>query len=185
MNILASKYFIYTLGILGLRKAIKKEEDTIEVPSFKDVVEVKHKLNGRIRFNIPSLKGNGEGFQALKAQLDRVDSISSVQINPVTGSLLIEHGRDIEPTLIVGIIIKLLGLEEYVKNPPKALVTSEFRNAQQSLSLAINEKTHGVLDLKAVLFLFFTSIGIKKIIENPKLLPNGFTFLWWGSSMLK
>ncbi len=185
MYTVASRYFLYTLGLLGLRKALVKEKDTVDVPSFRGIVEVKHKLRGRIRFTIPSLKGNNGGFQGLKAQLDKIDHIYNVQVNPITASLLVEHGEEIEATLIVGIIIKLLGLEEYVKNPPKALVTSEFNNAKESLSLAVNEKTKGVLDLKSILFLLFISMGVRKIRENPKLGPNGYTFLWWGFSMLK
>lgn len=79
----------------------------------------------------------------------------------------------------------MLGLEEQVQKPPQALVTKEFKNVNESFSLAVNEKTKGLLDLKSIMFLLFTSLGIKNVLENPKAGPNGYTFLWWGFSMIK
>ena len=181
----ASRYFIYSLGLMGLRRSLIKEKSSIDVPSFRGVVEVVHKLNGRIRFRIPSLKGNANGFNELSDQLRKIKSISGVETNHITASLLINHTEEIEPTLIVGILIKLLGLEEHVQEPPQALVTREFKGVKESLSLAVNEKTKGLLDLKSIMFLFFTSLGIKNVLENPKAGPNGYTFLWWGFSMIK
>lgn len=181
----ASRYFIYSLGLIGLRKSLIRRENPIDVPSFRGIVEVVHTLNGRIRFRIPSLKGNPEGFNELNNQLNKIKSITSVETNYITGSLLVNHTEEIEPTLIVGILIKLLGLEEHVQKPPQALVTKEFKNAKESFSLAVNEKTNGVLDLKSIMFLIFTSFGIKNILKDPKSGPNGYTFLWWGFSMIK
>ena len=182
---IASRYFFYTLGLIGLRKAIKSKEDSIEVPSFRGIVEVKHKMKGRIRFRIPVLKSNEKGFKQLEDQMNQIDNISVVETNSVTGSLLVKYTEAIEPTLIVGIIIKLLGLEDEVKKPRQAVITSEFRKARDSVNYAINEKTLGILDLKSILFVLFTTFGIRKILKNPALGPNGYTFLWWGSSMLK
>ena len=181
----ASRYFMYTLGIISVRNAMKKEQQTIEVPSFRGVIEVVHKMEGRIRFRIPSLKGNKEGFAELESQINRITHITSVETNYITGTLLIKYGDDIEPTLIVGILIKLLGLEEQVQKQPHSKVTREFKTVQESLNLAIDEKTHGLLDLRSVFFLAFTTLGIIKIIQNPKIAPTGFTYLWWGYSMIK
>lgn len=180
-----SRYFMYGLALFSLGSAVKKKEEDIEVPTFRGIIEVKHKLKGRIRFSIPILKGNSEGFEELKAQLDRIEPILGVETNYITGSLLIKYREDIQPTLIVGILIKLLGLEDRVKNKPQAFVTREFKSAQDSVSLAIDEKTNGFLDLNAVFFLLFTLTGISRIIKNPKVGPAGFTYLWWGYSMIK
>lgn len=181
----ASRYFIYTLGLISLRNALKKKKDSIDIPSFRGIVEVKHKLNGRIRFKIPGLKGNKLGFDELKSQLNKIENIYDVEANHITASLLIKHTENIEPTLIVGILIKLLGLEKETQNPPQALFTREFKNMKKSVSLAVNEKTYGIFDLKSLMFLLFISLGTKKILENPKVGPNGFSFLWWGFAMIR
>nr|WP_300004096.1 hypothetical protein [Tissierella sp.] len=180
-----SRYFMYGLALFSLGNAVKKKQEDIEVPTFRGVIEVKHKLQGRIRFALPLLKGNPEAFEELKSQLDRIEPILGVETNYITGSLLVNYREDIQPTLIVGILIKLLGLEERVRNKPQAFITREFKSAQDSVSLAIDEKTKGFLDLNAVFFLLFTATGISRIIKNPKVGPAGFTYLWWGYSMIK
>ena len=181
----ASRYFLYTLGLISLRNSLKKEENSIDVPNFKGVVEVVHKLKGRIRLRIPTLKGDENGFNELREQLNKINSIRSVETNYITGTILINHTEEIQPTLIVGILIKLLGLEEQVQKPPQSLITKEFQSVKESFSLAVNEKTHGLLDLKSALFLLFISMGVKNILADPKAGPNGYTFLWWGFSMIK
>lgn len=179
-----SRYFMYSLGFIGIKKALQKEKSTIEVPSFRGVIEVVHKLEGRVRFKIPVLKGNKELCDELESQLNKISHIQSVETNYVTGTLLIKYGQEIEPTLIVGILIKLLGLEDQVQKPPHAAVTREFRNIKSSINLAIDEKTRGLLDLRSVFFLVFMALGITKIIKNPTLKPAGFTYLWWGYSLV-
>ncbi len=179
-----SRYFMYSLGFIGMKKALQKQKSTVDVPSFRGVIEVVHKLEGRIRFRIPSLKGNKEVFEELENQLSKISHMTNVETNYVTGTLLIEYGNEIEPTLIVGILIKLLGLEDQVQNPPHALVTKEFRSVQESINLAIAEKTRGLLDLRSIFFLTFMALGITKIIKNPTMRPAGFTYLWWGYSMI-
>ena len=141
------RYFMYSLGFLGVRNALQKKRSTIEVPSFRGVIEVVHKMEGRIRFRIPSLKGNQQGFKELEDQLNRISHLTHVETNYITGTLLVNYGDEIEPTLIVGILIKLLGLEDQVQNQPDSTITREFRTVQESVNLAIDEKTHELLDL--------------------------------------
>ena len=148
------RYIIYSLGILSVRKSLKREKKkaSLQIPSFRGVIEVKSAINGRIRFKAPTLKNNKEGFVELKKQLERISSIKTVETNYITGSLLITYEEDIKPTLIVGVIIKLLGLEEEVKGGTSSLVTKESQGLKESLNLAIDEKTKGLLDLRSLVF---------------------------------
>lgn len=179
---IASRYFMYSLGILAVRKALKneKEKSSQNIPSFRGVLEVKSSIKGRIRFNIPSIKNQDDMSSQLKVQLERIASIKNVEINTITGSLLINYKPDIQPTLIAGIIIKLLGLEEKVKDGTESLVTKEVKNINESLSLAIDEKTKGLLDFKSLMFIALSAVGITKMIKYPDLTPPGFNYLWWG-----
>lgn len=179
------RFLMYGLGLASLGSALKKKDESVEVPSFRGVVEVKHKMDGRLRFKLPTLKGNEEGFNEVMSQLKRIDSIENVEANPTIASLLVEHNEEIEPTLIVGILIKLLGLEDHIKSKPPSYVTRELNGSAESISLAIDEKTNGLFDLKSSLFVLFAITGITKIIRNPKITPAGFTYLWWGYTMLK
>lgn len=179
---IASRYFLYSLGLIAIKKVLKRDTTSSapEVPSFRGVVEVIHSIEGRIRFKVPSLKDDTQGLNDLNDQLSRISSIKSVQTNSVTGTVLIVYTDEIEPTLLMGIMIKLLGLQEKVQKGTQSLVTKEFKSVEESLNLAIDEKTNGMLDLKSLMFLALSIIGIRKMIKYPTNTPPGFNYLWWG-----
>ena len=183
---IATRYFLYSLSFLALNKLIKKERTQFDerVPSFRGIAEVVHNLEGRTRFKIPSLKGDEEGFKILKEQLLKIESITSVETSPITGTLLLSYSKDIEPTLLLGIIIKLLGLEEKIKAGNESLITREVRNIEESMTLAIEEKTNGLLDLRSVLFLSLMALGIRNLIKYPNLTPPAFNYLWGAYTII-
>jgi hypothetical protein len=50
-----------------------------------------HITQGRLRVRIASLKANGEGARELQIALQRIRGVRSVEINLLTGSVLILH----------------------------------------------------------------------------------------------
>lgn len=48
-----------------------------------------HRISGRVRLKIPSRKGDFHYFESLKEQLSGCRGIKTVDVNPMTGSILI------------------------------------------------------------------------------------------------
>ncbi|MFQ7120413.1 MAG: HMA2 domain-containing protein, partial [Intestinibacter sp.] len=85
----------------------------------------------------------------------------------------------IQPMLIIGIILKVLGLEDEAHSENKSLVTKESIDILDSLSHTIYEKTNGILDLKSSVMLLLGTYAVYDIKTRPGVRPAGITCLWW------
>ncbi len=153
------------------------------VPGFKNIIEIKHSIPGRIRFIIPELKNIGiiEGY--LKEQLQKMDAIENVELNAVTGSLLIKFDPELNPDILITALLKLLDLEKYVEENPTSLVNGELKKVGNALNRAVYEQTNGLLDAKTSLSLFLVSYGAYQLIRNTSV-PAGLNFFWWAYTSL-
>ncbi|KAJ53577.1 hypothetical protein BD780_001308 [Clostridium tetanomorphum] len=194
MNNSILKYVLYSLSIWAVNEVRdkanlsgnNKKNLKSNIPSFRGILEVKHYLPGRIRLYIPLLKNNKEVEDVLFTQLTRIDSIQSIEISLVTGSILIHYDESkIKPILLMGVIIKLLGFEQEINKEPESLVKKEIMNLKDSVNLAVYEKTKGIFDIKAIMVLALLVSGINKCIKAPNMSPGGITYLWWAYSYIK
>ena len=163
----------------------RKDQYKPQLPNFKDILEVKHSIKGRIRIQCKVLKGNQQGEQALLNTFSQIPGIIDISVNPCIGTVIIKYNEEtIQPMLIIGIILKVLGLEDEAHNENKSLITRESANIVESLSHTIYEKTSGVLDLKSSVMLLLCVYAVYDIKTRPGLRPAGLTCLWWLYSLI-
>lgn len=154
------------------------------MPSFYGILEVKHRLPGRVRLQIDSLKGNEEVSKYLEEKLKSVNGIDKISVNSLVGSVLVKYDEKIiEPMFLIGIILNILGLEDKVFEKKSGTLHSVMKETVDMLDLTIYNKTKGILDLKTVIALFFMGYGFKKVRQNP-IMPNGVNLLWWGYNLI-
>lgn len=170
-------------GLLLSKGKSNKTNSKVKLPNFIGILEVKHYMPGRIRLNCPILKQNEVACMALVDTCNKIKGIKNIDINSYIGSILIEYDS-LEPVLIMGIILKVLGLEEEVKNNPKSLIDKESINISESLNHAIYEKTGGILDLKNMIMILIGGYALYDIKVRPGVRPCGYTCLWWVYSSL-
>ena len=152
----------------------EKDQYKPKLPNFKDILEVKHSIPGRIRIQCKVLK------QALLNTFSQIPGITEISINPYIGTILIKYEEEtIQPMLIIGIILKVLGLEDEAHSENKSLVTKESIDILDSLSHTIYEKTNGILDLKSSVMLLLGTYAVYDIKTRPGVRPAGITCLWW------
>jgi hypothetical protein len=63
------------------------------------VLRVIHAIPGRVRMEVPALKGNGALAQVVCDELGGREEITGVHANPVTGSLIVHYDCRRVPTL--------------------------------------------------------------------------------------
>ena len=118
--------------------------------------------------------------QALLNTFSQIPGITEISINPYIGTILIKYEEEtIQPMLIIGIILKVLGLEDEAHNENRSLVTKESIDILDSLSHTIYEKTNGILDLKSSVMLLLGTYAVYDIKTRPGVRPAGITCLWW------
>ena len=155
------------------------------LPNFKGILEVKHHIPGRIRMSCPNLKNNKDKSSDLINVCDKIPGIISTRINQTLGTILIEYDTNVlHPTLIMGIILKVMELEDSINKSPTSLIDKESTNIADSLNRAIFEKTNGILDLKSFIMLLLGGYAVYDINLRPGVRPSGYTCLWWVYSTL-
>lgn len=194
MNNTFFRYITYSLaffvvdGIINKNgnKNLNNKNTHINVPSFKGIVEVKHYLPGRIRLYVPVLKDDLAAREVLINQLSKIEFIELKDINIFIGTMLLSFDiQKIKPMLVVGIIVKLLGLEESINNSEESLVKKEINNLKSSLNLAVYNKTNGILDFNSIITLGLLASGINSCVKNQGARPSGISYLWWAYSTIK
>ena len=152
------------------------------VPSYKNIIELKHLLPGRVRFRVPKLIKNDIESKKILKQAAGIDFIHSVSINELTGSLLIKYDPEkVTPDIIFFLCVKLLGLEEEISKPPKPLIVEEVKEISTSLNRVVYEKSNGLVDLKTLIPISFAAYGVYKLAtKTHPLAPGALTLLYWA-----
>lgn len=192
MNRSILKFLIISLGIKLLNNKAtnnnKLKNKDYNIPNFRGVLELKHSLPGRIRFYVPILKENNELKNMVLEQLTRISQINNVKINVITGSILIQYKQEeIEPVLLMGVLLKLMNLENEINKEPIPILKKEMLNLKESFNLAIYDKTKGILDGKIIITLLLIILGTYTLKTKNKADANlpGLNYIWWAYTSMK
>ena len=157
----------------------EKDQYKPKLPNFKDILEVKHSIPGRIRIQCKVLKDNPHGKQALLNTFSQIPGITEISINPYIGTILIKYEEEtIQPMLIIGIILKVLGLEDEAHSENKSLLTKESIDILDSLSHTIYEKTNGKIFCN-VIIRYICSLRYKNKARSETRRNNMFMVVIW------
>ena len=153
------------------------------LPHIRGKFEVVHTLPGRIRFRIPMLEGqDSEVIGTVEKELKRLPEIDSVYLNPISASLVLDYkDEEINASIICGILLKLLGLEDDLETQPQSLTQRELNLIGTSLNRQVYNSSAGIVDLTSALALSIFGLGLYKIIvQRDRVTPSGFNLLWWA-----
>jgi hypothetical protein len=176
------------IGLI-LASLLKKKKKTGQaMPVIPGIFEISHSMPGRIRFRVPALGTRaGSQIQTVQNELPKITEIHSVEINSYSGSIVVQYDVDgIEPYIVCGLLIKVLGLEAHLDSCPQSAVQKELNLIGSAVNQAVYNKTAGALDLTSAFVLLTLSLGLYKIIiQNDRNLPGGINLLWWAYVMAK
>lgn len=63
----------------------------LEAPLFPAEARLVHDIPGRLRFAVPAIRGDRARAEAVRTGLERRGIAHRVEVNPLTGSIVIEH----------------------------------------------------------------------------------------------
>lgn len=148
---------------------------------FKNIVEIKHQMKGRVRFFVPVLKNNKNQILKIKEQLEKASQIDKIQVNDLTGSIVVWFNTDqLNLETLTGVVVKLCGLEDEVQKKPVSFVNKEFKAVLDSADRAIYEKSNGIMDLNSLVTTSFLSLAVMSILKSNLALPSGISLLYWS-----
>ena len=152
--------------------------------SFYGVIQVKHYQNGRLRLQTEVLKDDEELKEEFLNNIQRINGINSVEVNSITGSILIYFDEKvIESSFLYLVVLRLLHLDEEALKNKSGRIKELLKQIFESVDMAVYNKSKGYLDLRTLTAGIFIFYGIKKLWKVPGL-PKGATLLWWASRLL-
>ena len=140
---------------------------------------VSHLSSGRLRVKIPSKKGNVVFFSSLKDQLSSLPGVENIEVNPVTGSILLIHSLDSES------VADFLKAQQLLKvRPGKDFnfhqeVTRVFNAADRQVTGFIG----GGINLGALAFLGLVGAGVYQILRGNFAAIPWYSAFWYGLSI--
>ena len=159
-------------------------KDKMLLPNFYGIFEVKSLTKNRIRIEINKLKNNREEINELTENLKKISVIKNFKIIQSLGSLTIEFDdSQIDSQFMLGIILKLLNLDEELLKDRKGKVKNTFSSLGKLADITIYNKTKGLFDSKTLAGTMLLIYGIKKF-KNEMFLPSGATLIWWAYRLL-
>ena len=159
-------------------------KDKILLPNFYGIFEVKSLTKNRLRIEIDKLKNNREEINELTENLKKISVIKNFKIVQSLGSLTVEFDdSQIDSQFMLGIILKLLNLDEELLKDRKGKVKNTFSSLGKLADITIYNKTKGLFDAKTLAGTMLLIYGIKKF-KNEMFLPSGATLIWWSYRLL-
>jgi hypothetical protein len=140
---------------------------------------VSHCTPKRLRLKIPSHKGDVSYFSDLKETYSGVQAFESVEVNPLTGSILfVSEAIDLEAIAKRGEGAQLFQLPVTPPGPVPVAekVVASLRSANQD----IHRFTGGDIDLAGIAFLTLIGVGIYQISRGNVGAMPWYTAFWYA-----
>jgi hypothetical protein len=140
---------------------------------------ISHRTSKRLRLKIPSHKGDLSYFAQLRDDFSRAQAFETLDVNPLTGSVLfVKEGIDIEAVKKGGEEAQLFELRAAQRGsvPVAERVASSFKSVNESL----HRFTGGDVDLAGIAFLTLVGIGIYQISRGNVGAMPWYTAFWYA-----
>lgn len=161
------------------------EGNNLKLPSFKNALEVKSSIPGRVRFYAPVLVGNIEATNIFIDQISKISVIKSCRVNTLTGTIVMVYDHEqLDPQTLEGAVIKLLGIDKSIDEGR----VSEVKKFSEKIFAAVNnglyDFTNGLLDVKSLASLSLLAAAIFDLRRyGGGRTPGYATLCWWSTSL--
>lgn len=145
---------------------------------------ISHRLKNRVRFRIPGKRRDFEFFSFVKKKLKSHDKVDSVEVNPLTGSVLVVHQGELATLLQEIETHELFKLEPKSKSYQKW--PSDVFDELGTLDQRIKKATDGTFNLAGIAAMTAFGLGIFQISRR-QVLPAATTLLsegFWALAQL-
>ena len=150
--------------------------------NLQSVAFLSHQSPGRLRLKIPSKKGDELFFQSMKDQLSNLSGVEQVDVNPVTGSILLIHSIETEK---IAQFARDKGLFEIQWGSTNA---SYFHREVTKAFNILDDQTRGFtgggINLGALASLALIVAGTYQIFKGNFAAIPWYTAYWYGLNLL-
>ncbi len=139
---------------------------------------ISHRTRGRLRIRIPSKKGDREFFGGLKERFSGFEGIKAVEVNALTGSLLVIHDLDSERIAGYAMAGNLFSLQGLNASPRR--LQQRVSETFKGMNTQLVALTGGEIDIGGLAFLLLLGAGIYQMsVGNLTALP-WYAAFWYA-----
>lgn len=152
------------------------------MPKTDAVAHVSHCIPGRVRFRIPGQRGDEDYFSMLAKKLAALPGIKTVQVSPLTGSVLLTHALGAVDD--IGAFAEAQDLFEVRPQPDRGVSMRErITNDVHALNHEFKKLSDGALDYWSLVFLALLGMAIHQLLKGNIAAP-ATTLLWYALGTL-
>jgi hypothetical protein len=143
---------------------------------------VSHYTTNRMRIKIPARKGSESFFQAIAQSISKLPAIDSVEVNPVTASVLMFHHSDAQSLYQMIRQQRIVSLQE----APSKFTTlrQDMTKGLKTVNNQIAGFTGGKVDLWDVAGFSLIGAGIYQLLKGNFMAPAWYTAFWYAFGIL-
>jgi hypothetical protein len=142
-----------------------------------------HLTPGRLRVKIPSKKGDGSYFLSLKERFAHFPGVEKIEVNPLTGSLLVLHNLDLQniDRKALSDYTEMSGLFklQFVSNPPDS-ASDTIHKTYWEANEKVKRFTDGQIDLPVLAFTGLLGAGMIDMGRGNLAAPAWHVAFWYA-----
>jgi hypothetical protein len=154
---------------------------------------IAHVSQGRVRLRVPAKKRDADFFSALERLLAPLPGVERVEVNPLTGSVLVHHSlnlasrEDIDllaaPSETSG-LFRLAARHTQTASPRPDSLARSVATSMATLNEQVKDLTGGIVDVPTLAIVGLVAVSIGQMREGVVFMP-AMTALWYAGSLLK
>jgi hypothetical protein len=143
-----------------------------------------HHSSQRLRIKITSRRGQADYFEELKEGLAALQTYDSVEVNALTGSVLI-----VDPHVDIETIAEYAKAEQLFdlahQNHLRSPMTTQLVSHLETLDTSIRRLSTGEMDLAGILLLTLLISGLAELLKGNIRMPPWYTAFWYAFGIYK
>jgi len=143
---------------------------------------IAHRTDKRLRIKIPCRKEDHAYFDLVRNSLSPQEGVREVEVNPLTGSVLVMHDLGTE-----ALDDRLRALNLFLLDAPhrgSSALYETVSSAFQAMDETVKVMSRGGLDIAGIVFAALLFSGLYQITKGNYMAPAWYTAFWYGASIL-
>jgi hypothetical protein len=146
---------------------------------------ISHMIHGRLRIKIPSRKGDMYFFGDMYRQLSTYHGIDRVEVNSLTGSILLMHSLDAGRIADFARASNLFAIKDanakmYGK---QTYVSRKISETFQDINHKVIVSTKGFANIPDLMVIALIGLSIFQISQGNFIAPAWYTALWYAMNI--
>ncbi len=139
---------------------------------------VTHRIPGRIRIRLPSMRGDYEFFGRLEKEISGFPAVKSIASNPLTAGILLLHEGDAGDILAKARAMRLFDVQ-----PAGSLQERADANLEEAGRM-LKRISGGAADLNGIVIVALMALAVQQAVEGNIVAP-AVTMLWYALDLIR